>query len=218
MSLRRGLRYGLPILSLLLTAAQTEAYEVILHAPSVGAQESRFTDHAMPESRFAPRPQDSKASSTSNGSSFGLKKMDAATRTKTEATLTRLGARREGNQIIVALSADVLFDFDKSDIRADARAVLAELGEALNAMQDSTAVAIVGHTDAKGSEDYNQALSERRAQSVRDWLEDHEVNADFTTSGQGESQPVAPNENANGSDNPDGRQKNRRVVFIIAAE
>jgi hypothetical protein len=76
---------------------------------------------------------------------------------------------------------------------------------------------IEGHTDAKGAEDYNQSRSERRAQPVKDWFV---TNADIgaeriVTRGWGESRPVAPNEKTDGSDDPEGRQKNRRVDITV---
>ncbi len=191
------------------------AYTVTTGAAPVGEAPSRFEQADFPASRFEPRPQASTATASSAGSSFALKNMDDVTRVKTEAILSALGARQEGNRIIVALPADVLFDFDKSDIRPDARAVLGQLSGILLAMPKSP-VGITGHTDAKGSDDYNQRLSEQRATSVRKWLAQLGV-ADrrMTTSGKGEAEPVAPNENADGSDDPGGRQKNRRVEFAI---
>ncbi len=76
---------------------------------------------------------------------------------------------------------------------------------------------ISGHTDSKGSEEYNQKLSEKRAESVKKWLiENAGVNPKIIEiSGYGESRPVAPNTNPDGSDNPEGRQKNRRVEIVI---
>lgn len=199
---------------LLLLAPPAAAYTVTTGAGAVGERESAFTEFTLPSSRFAERQKESSASVSSGTSSFGLKDMDAEMRVKMETTLSDLGARRDGERIIVNLPSDVLFDFDKADIRPDARPVLARLAEALAAMA-GTPVAIIGHTDAKGADAYNRDLSERRASSVRDWLADSGVGARMTTSGKGESMPVAPNENADGSDNPEGRQKNRRVEFII---
>ncbi|UGS26685.1 OmpA family protein [Microbacterium resistens] len=110
----------------------------------------------------------------------------------------------------------VLFDFARSDIRPDAvptiesvAAVFAKLG---------VAKAIVsGHTDAIGSDEDNQELSERRARSVVEALQQRGVSAPLEAVGYGESRPVAANE-VDGADNPAGRQLNRRVeIFIPAA-
>ena len=202
------------LLAFALLPATAQAYTVTTGAQAVGERASIFAETKFPASRFAEKQKNSAASLSAGAPSFGLKQMDAQTRTRTEATLSDLGARRDGERIVVSLPSDVLFDFDKSDIRADARPVLARLGEALQAMTDRP-VTIIGHTDAKGTDAYNQALSERRASSVERWLSGSGVTAAMTTAGKGESMPVAPNENADGSDNPEGRQKNRRVEFII---
>ena len=79
------------------------------------------------------------------------------------------------------------------------------------------AVTIEGHTDAKGSETYNQKLSERRAESVKNWLVAREGLRDvsFTTRGLGATKPVASNRKPDGNDDPEGRQKNRRVEIVV---
>ncbi len=79
-------------------------------------------------------------------------------------------------------------------------------------------VLIVGHTDSKGSDDYNDKLSKRRAASVKSWLSKNGVTSSMVTEGKGERFPVAPNQTAQGADNPEGRQKNRRVEFVIGED
>jgi len=78
-------------------------------------------------------------------------------------------------------------------------------------------VRILGYTDGKGSTAYNQGLSERRAQSVKRWFVDKDGlrQVDFATQGFGALHPVAPNTKPDGSDNPLGRKKNRRVEIVI---
>jgi OOP family OmpA-OmpF porin len=114
---------------------------------------------------------------------------------------------------VITLNDAVLFDFDKSEIRPDAAEVLDTLGTALNKVKAS-GMEVRGHTDAKGSDDYNQSLSERRAQVVVQALRDRGSAASASAKGFGESQPVAPNE-LNGKDNPSGRQLNRRVEIFV---
>ena len=114
----------------------------------------------------------------------------------------------------LVVAADALFAFDSADLGTQAEATLAELGPQL--AQTAGAVTVEGHTDAKGGEEYNRALSERRARAVRDWL----VAEGFVASGTpiagfGESQPVAANTHPDGSDDPEGRQKNRRVEVVV---
>jgi len=133
-----------------------------------------------------------------------------------EATLKDLGAKVTEQEIRIELSADVLFDFDKYDLRPDAFESLRKVGEVLESYAQS-AILVEGHTDSKGSHPYNVKLSENRAISVRNWLVKN-AGADaahISTKGWAETKPVAPNTNPDGSDNPDGRQKNRRVEIVV---
>ena len=133
-----------------------------------------------------------------------------------DRTLDDLGARIIGREIHIALSADVLFDFDSFALRAAASDSLQKVAAVLNEYASSP-VLIEGHTDAKGTDQYNQALSVHRAESVKRWLVDRGgVGGDrLTTRGWGRSKPVAPNTKPDGSDDPDGRQKNRRVEITV---
>lgn len=133
-----------------------------------------------------------------------------------ESTLADLGAQVTENEIKIALSGDILFDFDKDSLRPDAVPTLEKIAEVLRQYPDAP-VLIEGHTDSKGKEAYNQNLSERRAQSVRYWLVGN-AGADGSrigAKGWGESRPAVPNEKPDGSDDPEGRQKNRRVEITI---
>jgi len=135
---------------------------------------------------------------------------------KIESALKDLRAKETETEFQIELSGDVLFDFDKWDIRPEAEEALKNVAEVINASK-SPKVKISGHTDSKGAADYNQQLSEKRAESVKNWLiENTEVDTKIIeTSGYGESRPVEPNENPDGSDNPGGRQKNRRVEIVV---
>lgn len=116
-----------------------------------------------------------------------------------------------GDQITVSLDAEVLFEFDKADLTAEAITSLTAVAAELEA--DATGpVSIVGHTDSIGDDTYNQDLSVRRATAVRDLLTSVlDTTFEFVVEGRGETQPVADNENADGSDNPENRRRNRRV-------
>ena len=120
-------------------------------------------------------------------------------------------------EIRIELAADVLFDFDKADIRPDAQNALKQAADIVRDKAKGT-VRVEGHTDGKGSESYNQKLSDRRANSVKDWFVKKEglKNVKFSTRGFGAKNPVAPNTKTDGSDDPDGRQKNRRVEIVIS--
>jgi outer membrane protein OmpA-like peptidoglycan-associated protein len=78
-------------------------------------------------------------------------------------------------------------------------------------------VAIEGHTDGRGADDYNQKLSEARAASVKQWLvANAQANgANFAIRGWGKTKPVAPNAKPDGADDPEGRAKNRRVEIVV---
>lgn len=133
-----------------------------------------------------------------------------------DSTLSDLGAKITDQEIRIELAADVLFDFDKYNIRPDAEDSLNKVAEVIQAYPKS-AVKIVGFTDSKGSTQYNLKLSENRANSVKNWLVNNgDISASrITTVGLGAAYPVASNTNPDGSDNPAGRQKNRRVEIRI---
>jgi outer membrane protein OmpA-like peptidoglycan-associated protein len=113
----------------------------------------------------------------------------------------------------VTLAADVLFAFDRADLAPEALARLEELAADLDELGPRT-VTVTGHSDGRGEPAYNLDLSRRRAEAVRTALAE-QVGAGFTfeVAGRGETEPVAPNQNADGSDNPEGRARNRRVVI-----
>lgn len=131
-----------------------------------------------------------------------------------QAALKALGAKVEQKQIKIDLAADVLFDFDKADLKREATPALEKVAAVLKAYPKAS-VSIDGHTDAKGSDQYNQKLSDRRAESVRRWLAEAGVSTRMTSRGWGKTRPVAPNTKPNGADDPEGRQKNRRVEITV---
>jgi outer membrane protein OmpA-like peptidoglycan-associated protein len=126
-----------------------------------------------------------------------------------------LQIKETATEVRIELAADVLFDFDKADIKPQAQQALKQAASVIREKAKST-VRIEGHTDAKGSDPYNQKLSLRRANSVKDWLVQKEglKNMKFSTAGHGAKKPVASNTKSDGSDDPEGRQKNRRVEII----
>lgn len=136
--------------------------------------------------------------------------------TELDRAMSDLAVKETKTEIRVDLSADVLFDFDKANIKPEAALALKQTALVIR-KKAKGAVRISGHTDAKGSDQYNQRLSESRANSVKSWLVRVETlpSRIFQTKGYGERAPVAPNVKPDGSDNPDGRAKNRRVEIII---
>lgn len=114
---------------------------------------------------------------------------------------------------VVALN-NVLFEFNSAELTSEAKR---NIDFIYNYMKDrpNVNVTISGHTDGIGPEDYNQHLSDKRARSVRKYLEEKGIKASrLTSKGYGESQPVEPNK-IDGEDNPEGRKKNRRVEFKV---
>lgn len=112
-------------------------------------------------------------------------------------------------------STDVLFDFAKSDLKPDAVQSLQAVADDLKKNYPAGPVKVDGHTDAIGDDASNQTLSEQRAEAVKRFLATTGgIDAGrIVTTGYGEKVPVEPNQNPDGSDNPDGRAKNRRVVI-----
>jgi outer membrane protein OmpA-like peptidoglycan-associated protein len=131
-----------------------------------------------------------------------------------EGALKDLGATVRGREIKINLAADVLFDFDKADLRPEAGPSLERVLAVLKSYPKAQ-VLIEGHTDGKGNDQYNQKLSERRADSVRRWLAEHGTGTAMTVHGWGKSRPIAPNTKPGGADDPEGRQKNRRVEITV---
>jgi len=118
-------------------------------------------------------------------------------------------------ELRLTLAADILFDFDRATIRADAQAALDRAAQIIRLNQGS--VRIEGFTDSLGRADYNLRLSNARAEAVRQWLVNREGlgAVPFATQGFGASHFAAPNTKPDGSDDPAGRQRNRRVEIII---
>ena len=122
-------------------------------------------------------------------------------------------------RVIDRLTIHVNFDFDKSDLT---KADVAELKKAIDFVRKYPAakVELEGHTDSKGTEQYNQKLSERRVEAVRQYLIKVGAadTARISAKGYGESKPIAPNTTKDGKDNPAGRAENRRVEILIISE
>jgi outer membrane protein OmpA-like peptidoglycan-associated protein len=122
-----------------------------------------------------------------------------------------LETRETARGLIVNLS-DVLFDFNKADLKPGAREKLAKIAGIL-LTYPGLQISLEGHTDAIGSDEYNQVLSRRRAESARTYLLESGIKADTVQAmGFGESQPVASNDSAA------GRQQNRRVELVVSGE
>ena len=118
---------------------------------------------------------------------------------------------RVGEGIAVTFASGLLYDFDSDVVRAEAAQNLRSLAASLG-KYPNTDLVIVGHTDAVGTSDYNQALSQRRATAAANYLTAQGVNASrLRALGRGETEPLAAN------DTEAGRQMNRRVEVAIFA-
>lgn len=129
--------------------------------------------------------------------------------------LSELNAKQVGASLHISLPEKILFDFDKATLRPEARKPIQKLAK-LAAHYSGSPIRIEGHTDSKGADSYNQTLSQRRAEAVKQALGEWYGVAfsRLSAKGCGESKPVAAN-SLNGKDNPEGRQANRRVEVII---
>ena len=127
-----------------------------------------------------------------------------------------LVVKETGTELRVELAADVLFEFDQATLLPKAEETLKKAAEFVQERNRGGVIRIEGHTDGKGSASYNRKLSLRRADSVKQWFQAHGMSAmQFMTDGLGAAKPVAPNTKPDGSDDPEGRQKNRRVEIVI---
>jgi outer membrane protein OmpA-like peptidoglycan-associated protein len=136
----------------------------------------------------------------------------AAMRAKLSAQLNLILQTRDTARGLIVSMSDVLFDTGRYSLKSGAREKLAKVAGILLAYPGLN-IAVGGYTDSVGSDAMNQTLSENRAASVRDYLVQQGVGADSVkSSGFGETQPVASN------DNSAGRQQNRRVELLVSGE
>ena len=150
-------------------------------------------------------------------SSFVIKtKIDASTEIAKEIvqTLTEFNAINTDDGAMLTLPEDILFDFDSDELLPESKKAIQQLVQIIETTDDD--VTIVGHTDSRGEDDYNQNLSERRAEAILQGLVGSGIKKErLIAEGKGASEPVAKNTNSDGSDNPESRQKNRRVEVTV---
>ncbi|RMB54789.1 OmpA family protein [Sphingomonas sp. PP-CE-3A-406] len=188
---------------------EASSFRVVVDAP-----ESHMTLAGTDSAGGTAGPESSFAAANERSSVFRTTEVAPDRIALTENLLSELNARQAADQsIVIDLPADILFDFDKAILRADAEQSLRKAAELLGSYPTAP-VKVNGHTDGKGSDAYNDPLSLRRAQAVATWLKKNSGRGS-TVAGLGKRRPVADNANADGSDNPDGRQRNRRVEIVI---
>ena len=122
-------------------------------------------------------------------------------------TRSGVAVDRFGCEIVGSLTIDLTndeFDFNSADLKPAMKDALDQLADRIKQSAGTEVVTVIGHTDSSGSEDYNQQLSERRAQATANYLSSQGI-TDIRVIGRGESQPIADNST------PEGRAQNRRV-------
>ena len=175
------------------TAAEAEAKRIRADADAAAARAAQQQKAAQAELERAQREQ------------------QELRQQLTEQLNTILETRDTARGLIVNLS-DVLFDVGKSSLKPGAREKLAKIS-GIVVSHPGLKLEVEGHTDSTGSEEFNQTLSEQRANAVREFLIQQGVNqASVTARGFGESQPVASNDTAA------GRQQNRRVEMVVSGD
>lgn len=118
--------------------------------------------------------------------------------------------KQETRGMVITLPGNVLFASNKSELLPASARRLDEVGKVIAKQPTQLKILVVGHTDAVGSDETNKALSQKRADSVRDYLVSHGVPQDrITSEGHGEAEPIADNKTA------EGRATNRRVEIIV---
>lgn len=190
---------------------------------TAGGTELEITSPGVPESVLSIDPAEPGSEVSVEGSlpeavlSDGASVGETAVEVQVAELLGGLDTRDSGvgTETVVLLPDDITFDFDEATLRPEARKSLSPLAEPVQLSEDQT-VAVVGHTDSRGNPEYNLDLSQRRAQAVADVLVAEGVEQPrLQPVGRGADEPVAENENADGSDNPEGRGANRRVKVLI---
>ena len=143
------------------------------------------------------------------GGAIGNYQDRQAAKLRADTAGTGVQVVQQGNNITLAMPGDITFATNSADLNASFYPVLDKVSSTL-VQYDQTMVEVAGHTDSTGGAAYNQALSERRAQSVAAYLTSRGVRgARLIVVGDGESHPIASN------DTPEGRQQNRRVELTI---
>ncbi len=129
---------------------------------------------------------------------------------------TELKAEKAPEGIRINVPETILFDFDKYNVREQAKPTLAKINLLLRHYK-SAHILINGHTDNQGEDTYNLELSKKRSAAIKYYFINvfKVQNTRMQTKGYGKTKPIAPNNNPDGSDNPAGREKNRRVELII---
>lgn len=189
-------------------AASERANEAARRA-NEAEEKARLAEMKASELAIARQQAELKAGSATQEAERARQERDAARARMREALNAVVETRETARGIIINLP-DILFDTGQSTLKIEAREKLSKVCGILTVVNGYN-LTIEGHTDSVGSDDFNQKLSENRAQSVMTYLTSCGISQAIVTSkGFGESQPIAPNETK------EGKQKNRRVEIVVA--
>ena len=185
-----------------LTEATAERDRILLAARSREARRAQEAARTQAQEAAAARDEAQQAKEQAE---------DAQARAQqAQQQLEELNAKQTARGLEVTLASDLLFDTNTSTVKPGGELALTRLATFMT-QNPRTHIIVEGHTDGRGSEDYNQALSERRAQAVAQTLEARGLSAErIRPTGRGKDFPVASNLT------PEGRQQNRRVAIILS--
>jgi outer membrane protein OmpA-like peptidoglycan-associated protein len=189
--------------------AEAQAASQVLAQERAAAEAARLASDSRAEEarRLAEQAERDRANDREQA-----EREKAELRSKLQQQLNIILDTRESARGLIVNMSDVLFDTARHTLRPGAREKLARVAGVLLA-HPGLHLEVEGHTDSVGGDSYNQGLSERRAESVRDYLVQQGIQRDtIVAHGFGESQPVTTNDNAS------GRQQNRRVELIVSGE
>jgi outer membrane protein OmpA-like peptidoglycan-associated protein len=190
---------------------QAEAESAAAHEEAESARQDATSARHEANTALYAADRAREEADRARGEADRIRKQAEAEVDRLEQALSQIAeTRRTALGLVMNLGSDHLkFDFDKAELRPQDRELLSRIAGILLTSQDYT-VSVNGHTDDVGTEEYNQKLSERRAQAVRDYLVEAGVPEEIlSVTGHGKSRPLVP------GTSPEARAKNRRVELGI---
>jgi len=171
--------------------------------------ESQVTD-VLRDQRDSARQEADQMSSSLSAAQQAHAEAEAKAAAALESLEKIAAIKADEQRMVITLSGSVLFETDKAVLLPIARTHLDTVAEALRAQDEEKKITIMGFTDSRGSDSYNEQLSQDRAKSVMDYLATRGIGSErMEALGKGESEPVASN------DSPEGRANNRRVEIVV---
>ena len=170
-------------------------------------------------SYFIPLEKGKDYSLRSNSENYFSIKHDFSTKgiTESDTIVKNLYMKRFSERPIIV--KDIYYEFDKYNLLDSSKTVIDTTVYKILTDNESIIIEIGSHTDSRGTDLYNETLSQNRAQSVVDYLVSKGIDKKrIKAKGYGEREPIAPNQNPDGTDNPEGRQMNRRTEFRVVGK